>query len=103
MPRRFRRQPDGVDSDQIGRMGARRPRDRSVNSELARRLRGFKGRTRKYLSGGSAGRGMRQRVVVKAHVSRHKPGKARGSLARVMCPTWGVKAPARRRQAWRVL
>ena len=25
---------------------------------------------------------MRQRVVVKAHVSRHKPGKARGSLAR---------------------
>ena len=82
MPRRFRRQPDGVDSDQIGRMSARRPRERSVNSELARRLRGFKGRTRKYLSGGSAGRGMRQRVVVKAHVSRHKPGKSRGSLAR---------------------
>jgi type IV secretory pathway VirD2 relaxase len=25
---------------------------------------------------------MRQRVVIKAHVSRHKPGKARGSLAR---------------------
>ena len=82
MPRRFRRQPDGVDSDQIGRMGARRPRERSVNSELARRLRGFKGRTRKYLPGGSAGRGMRQRVVVKAHVSRHKPATARGSLAR---------------------
>ena len=82
MPRRFRRQPDGVDSDQIGRMRRRRRRERSVNSELARRLRGFKGRTRKYLSGSSAGRGMRQRVVVKTHVSRHKPGKARGSLAR---------------------
>jgi len=82
MPRRFRRQVNSVDSDQIGRMGGSRRRERSVNSELARRLRGFKGRTRKYLSGGSAGRGMRQRVVVKAHVSRHKPGKARGSLAR---------------------
>jgi type IV secretory pathway VirD2 relaxase len=82
MPRRFRRQANSVDSDQIGRMGGSRRRERSVNSELARRLRGFKGRTRKYLSGGSAGRGMRQRVVVKAHVSRHKPGKARGSLAR---------------------
>jgi type IV secretory pathway VirD2 relaxase len=53
-----------------------------VNSELAKRLRGFKGRARKYLPGDSSGRGMRQRVVVKAHVSRHKPGKARGSLAR---------------------
>jgi len=82
MPRRFRRQANSVDSDQIGRMGGSRRKERSVNSELARRLRGFKGRTRKYLSGGSAGRGMRQRVVVKAHVSRHKPGKARGSLAR---------------------
>jgi type IV secretory pathway VirD2 relaxase len=82
MPRRFRRQANSVDSDQIGRMGGSRRKERSVNSELARRLRGFKGRTRKYRSGGSAGRGMRQRVVVKAHVSRHKPGKARGSLAR---------------------
>jgi type IV secretory pathway VirD2 relaxase len=82
MPRRFRRQADSVDSDQIGRMGGRRGKERSVNSELAKRLRGFKGRTRKYLSGDSSGRGMRQRVVVKAHVSRHKPGKARGSLAR---------------------
>jgi type IV secretory pathway VirD2 relaxase len=82
MPRRFRRQADGVDSDQIGRMGGRRSKERSVNSELAKRLRGFKGRTRKYLSGDSSGRGMRQRVVVKAHVSRHKPGKARGTLAR---------------------
>jgi type IV secretory pathway VirD2 relaxase len=77
-----KRRSDGVDSDQIGRMGGRRPRERSVNSELARRLRGFRGRTRKHLSGGSSGRGMRQRVVVKAHVSRHSPGKARGSLAR---------------------
>ncbi len=73
---------DGVDSDRIGQMGGRRHREPSVNSELARRLRGFRGRTRKHLPGGSAGRGMRQRVVVKAHVSRHKPGKARGSLAR---------------------
>ena len=82
MPRRFRRQANSVDSDQIGRMGGSRRKERSVNSELARRLRGFKGRTRKYQSGGAAGRGLRQRVVVKAHVSRHKPGKARGSLAR---------------------
>ncbi len=82
MPRRFRRQSNSVDSDQIGRMGGSRRKERSVNSELARRLRGFKGRTRKYAGGGSSGRGMRQRVVVKAHVSRHKPGKARGSLAR---------------------
>jgi type IV secretory pathway VirD2 relaxase len=63
-------------------MGGRRNKERSVNSELARRLGGFKGRARKYVPGGSSGRGMRQRVVVKAHVSRHKPGKARGSLAR---------------------
>ena len=82
MPRRFRRQANSVDSDQIGRMGGSRRKERSVNSELARRLRGFKGALRKYASGGSSGRGMRQRVVVKAHVSRHKPGKARGSLAR---------------------
>lgn len=81
MPGKFNRS-DGVDSDRIGRMGGRRHRDRSVNSELARRLRGFRGRTRKHRPGGSAGRGMRQRVVVKAHVSRHKPGKAQGSLAR---------------------
>ncbi len=82
MPRRFRRQSNSVDSEQIGRMGGSRRKERSVNSELARRLRGFKGRARKYQSGGTAGRGMRQRVVIKAHVSRHKPGKARGSLAR---------------------
>src|SRR5580698_6229192 len=82
MPRRFRRQPDGVDSDQIGRMGARRPRERSVNSELARRLRGFRGRMAKRFGGPAGAFSARQRVIVKAHVSRHKPGKARGSLAR---------------------
>ncbi len=81
MPRRFRRQANSVDSDQIGRMGGSRRKERSVNSELARRLRGFKGRSkvpvRRCRRPGNAPACRRQ-----AHVSRHKPGKSRGSLAR---------------------
>ncbi len=70
---------DRVDSDRVGRMGGRRPRERSVSSELARRLSGFKGRAK---ARGRESGGRRQRVVVKALVSRHKAGKARGSVAR---------------------
>lgn len=79
MARRNRESLDRVDSDRIGRMAGRRPHERSVNSELAKRLHGFKGRTKMR---GGAGGGARQRVVVKALVSRHKAGKARGSIAR---------------------
>jgi type IV secretory pathway VirD2 relaxase len=79
MARRSRLSRDTVDSDRVGRMGARRPRERSVNSELAKRLSGFKGRP-KVRAGNSGGR--RQRVVVKALVSRHKGGKAHGTIAR---------------------
>lgn len=79
MARRSKPSLDRVDSDRIGRTGGRRPHERSVNSELAKRLHGFKGRTK--MRGGAAG-GARQRVVVKALVSRHNAGKARGSLAR---------------------
>ena len=73
---------DGVDSDRIGRMSGRRYRERTVSSELARRLRGIRRRTRKHLISDSANRGMRQRVVVKAHVARHQRGKAQRGLAR---------------------
>jgi hypothetical protein len=82
MPQRFRKQSGGVDSDQIGRTGGRRNRERSVNSELARRLRGFNGPAQKTRSTDSSSRGMRQRVIVKALVSRHKAGKSAGSLGR---------------------
>jgi type IV secretory pathway VirD2 relaxase len=84
MPRRIRQSADRVDSDRIGRMDARRHREPSVNSQIARRLRGFKGgKTKRF--GGAAGfssHGARQRVVVKALVSRHKAGNSRGSLTR---------------------
>jgi type IV secretory pathway VirD2 relaxase len=63
-------------------MGGRRQREPSVNSQIARRLRGFRGRKAKRFGGPADAFGARQRVVVKALVSRHKPGKARGSLAR---------------------
>ena len=79
MPRRSNLSRDRVDADRIGRMGGRRTGERSVNAELAKRLAGFKGRPRGRSrdSGGA-----RQRVVVKALVSRHTPGKARGSIMR---------------------
>ena len=79
MARRSRLSSDRVDSDRVGRTGGRRPRERSVSSELARRLSGFKGRGK--VRGRESG-GRRQRVVVKALVSRHKAGKARGSISR---------------------
>lgn len=70
-----------VDSDRIGKMGGRRRP--SVRGELARRLKGFAGRTRPPSTRPSwPGGGRRQRVIVKTHVSRHRPGKARGSVTR---------------------
>ncbi len=82
MARKSRLAQDRVDSDRIGRMGGRRHKEPSVNRELARRLSGFKGRAKSHsgASGGSVG--ARQRVVIKALVSRHKPGKAKGSIGR---------------------
>jgi type IV secretory pathway VirD2 relaxase len=82
MPGSFKQSSDRVDADRIGRMGGRRQREPSVNSQIARRLRGFRGRKAKRFGGPASAFGARQRVVVKALVSRHKPGKARGSLAR---------------------
>jgi type IV secretory pathway VirD2 relaxase len=79
MTRRSRLSLDRVDSDRVGRLGGRRSPERSVSGELAKRLRGFKGRVKVRAGGGSGGR---QRVVVKALVSRHRPGKARGSIVR---------------------
>ena len=69
-----------VEPDRIAKMHARR-RDLSVRGQLARRLAGFKGRTRPAPSR-SSGSGRMQRVIVKTHVSRHRPGQARGSLVR---------------------
>jgi type IV secretory pathway VirD2 relaxase len=69
-----------VEPDRVGRMHARR-RELSVRGQLARRLAGFRGRTRPAASAGSGSARM-QRVVVKTHVSRHRPGKVRGSLTR---------------------
>src|SRR5580704_11245114 len=70
-----------VEPDRIARMGGRR-RNLSVRGQLAMRLKGFRGRTR--LAKGFARSNARnpQRVIVKSHVARHKPGKARGSLGR---------------------
>ena len=69
-----------VEPDRVGRMHARR-REPSVRGQLTRRLAGFKGRSRPAPSGGF-GTGRMQRVIVKTHISRHRPGKARGSLTR---------------------
>ena len=79
MARKSNLSRDRVDADRIGRMSGRRVGERSVNGELAKRLAGFKNRSR--ARSGAAG-STRQRVVVKALVSRHKPGNARGSIAR---------------------
>lgn len=69
-----------VEPDRIGKMHARR-RELSVRAQLARRLRGFRGRTGRVGAQSSGSRRM-QRVIVKTHVARHKLGKAKGSIAR---------------------
>ena len=69
-----------VDSDRIGKMHAKR-RELSVRRELARRLRGFRGKSGRVRAQSAGGRRL-QRVIVKTHVARHKPGKAKGSLTR---------------------
>jgi type IV secretory pathway VirD2 relaxase len=79
MPRRSNLSRDRVDADRIGRMGGRRPGQGGVGGALARRLGRAKVGSRPRPS---AGFGRRQRVVVKAHVSRHRAGKARSSLGR---------------------
>jgi hypothetical protein len=50
----------------------------SVRAQLARRLRGFRGKAGRV--GASSSGGRLQRVIVKTHVARHKPGKAKKSL-----------------------
>ena len=80
--------PDPYDRDRLGHMGSGHAREPSINSQLARRLAGFKGRaaskTRKAGRGVGQGTGFDrlQRVVVKVHVSRHRPGKVHGSVLR---------------------
>jgi type IV secretory pathway VirD2 relaxase len=69
-----------VEPDRVGKMHARR-RELSVRTQLARRLRGFRGKTGSARAPSSSGR-RQQRVIVKTHVARHKPGKAKGSLTR---------------------
>jgi type IV secretory pathway VirD2 relaxase len=69
-----------VEPDRVGKMHARR-RELSVRTQLARRLRGFRGKTGSARAPSSSGRRL-QRVIVKTHVARHKPGKAKGSLTR---------------------
>jgi type IV secretory pathway VirD2 relaxase len=56
-------------------------RELSVRAQLARRLRGFRGKSGRVGAQSSGGRRL-QRVIVKTHVARHKPGKAKGSLTR---------------------
>jgi type IV secretory pathway VirD2 relaxase len=58
-----------------------RRRELSVRAQLARRLRGFRGKSGRVGQQSFGGRRL-QRVIVKTHVARHKPGKARGSLTR---------------------
>jgi type IV secretory pathway VirD2 relaxase len=70
-----------VDSDRIGKMAARRRP--SVAGQIARRLKGFNGRSCPLSNKPAwAGGSRRQRVIVKALVSRHGPSKARGSITR---------------------
>jgi type IV secretory pathway VirD2 relaxase len=69
-----------VEPDRVGKMHGRR-RELSVRAQLARRLRGFRGKAGRVGRQSFGGRRL-QRVIVKTHVARHKPGKARGSLTR---------------------
>ena len=83
-------QPDPYDRDRLGRIGSGHAREPSINSQLARRLAGFKGRSSGASKARKAGRGTGQgtgfdrlqRVMVKVHVSRHRPGKVHGSVLR---------------------
>ncbi len=82
--------PDPYDYDRHGRMRGGHDDEPSVNSQLARRLAGFRGTSSATLKARQAarrsGQGTRlahmQRVVVKVHVSRHRPGKVHGSALR---------------------
>ncbi len=77
--------PDSYDRDRLGRMGTGHAREPSINSQLARRLAGFKGRAAskaRKVGRGTGGFDRLQRVVVKVHVSRHRPGKVHGSALR---------------------
>jgi type IV secretory pathway VirD2 relaxase len=81
MSRSSRLNSNKVDADRVGKMGGRR-REPSVRAQLAKRLRGFRGRAG-VAGGKSSWEGSRaQRVIVKTLVSRHKAGKAKGSLTR---------------------
>ena len=81
---------DPCDNNHVGRMGGGHDGEPSVNSQLARRLAGFTGRSSAASKVRKAGRGTGQgtgfdrlqRVVVKVHVSRHRPGKVHGSALR---------------------
>ena len=83
-------QPDPYDRDRLGRMGAGQRREPSITSQLARRLGGYKGprsaaakaRQARRGTGQAADLAHMQRVVVKVHVSRHRPGKVHGSVLR---------------------
>ena len=82
--------PDPYDYARLGRMGGGHDEEPSVNSQLARRLAGFRGTSSATLkarqaarrSGQGTGLDHMQRVVVKVHVSRHRPGKVHGSALR---------------------
>ena len=77
--------PDPYDRDRLGRTGAGHAREPRINSQLARRLAGFKGRAAskaRKTGRGTGGFDRLQRVVVKVHVSRHRPGKVHGSVLR---------------------
>ena len=80
--------PDPYDRDRLGHMGGGHAHEPSIHSQLARRLAGFKGRSSAVSKARKAGRGTGtgfdrlQRVVVKVHVSRHRPGKVHGSVLR---------------------
>jgi type IV secretory pathway VirD2 relaxase len=78
-------QPDPYDRDRLGRMGSGRLGEPSIRSQLARRLGGFRGRNApkaRRNTGPNSGMSRLQRVVVKVHVSRHRPGKVHGSVLR---------------------
>ena len=73
-----------VEPDRIGRMHVRR-RNQSITQKLNGRFKGFKGRPDNAPDKpGSNATGGRQRVLVKTHVARHRPGRIQGSITRHM-------------------